>query len=198
MSRLLTALLAVYATFALSGVSLAEDQSTRTEPRQEQNQDVRAGQATVETDSQGEQATAANDQDEQAATDADDQDTVVIIVPDDQDEEVAAGTDEQDEQAATDTDDQDTVVIIVPDDQAEETSVEADAGAPASQGDQQIAQEQEAQPTQKNGKADGVDDNQDTAAPQPDYSAELKKCDWMQGKRRTRCIEATSKKFGEM
>jgi hypothetical protein len=56
----------------------------------------------------------------------------------------------------------------------------------------------EAKPDQNNGKADGAEDTQNTAIPQPDYSAELKKCDWAQGKRRTQCIEATKKKFGEM
>jgi len=39
---------------------------------------------------------------------------------------------------------------------------------------------------------------QNTAIPPPDYSAEPKKCDWAQGKRRTQWIEATKNKFGEI
>ena len=199
MSRLLTILLAGCATLALSCVGLAEDQSTRTESQQDQIQDDHAGQATVERDSQGEQAAAdSDDQDEQAAVDADDEVTVVIVVPENQYEDVAAGTGDQDEQAATDTDDQDVVVIGVPEDRDEQVSVETEVGAPASQDERQTAQEQKSQSSQTNSKADGVEDTQDAAIPQPDYSAELKKCEWVQGKRRTHCIEATKKQFGEM
>ena len=199
MSRLLTILLAGCATLAISGAGFAEDQSTRTEPRQEQNQDDQAGQATDETDGQGQQATSdPNDQDEQAATDAGDEDTVFIIVPDDQTEEAAVDTDDQDEQAATDIEDQDIIVIVVPEDQDEQVSVETNAGGPAPQDERQTAQAQQSQPSKINSKADGAENTQDAAIPQPDYSAELKKCDWAQGKRRTHCIEATKKKFGEM
>ncbi len=185
MSRLLTVLLACCTTLALSGVSLAEDQSSRSEPPQEQNQEDQAGQATGETDIQGQQAiTDSNDQDEQAA--ADDEETVVIIVPDD-----------QDEHAANDADAQDVVVIVVPEDQDEQASVTSEIVDPAVQGGRQTAQERNSQPTQINGK-DGAEEIQDAVISAPDYSAELKKCDWAKGKRRTHCIEATKKQFGEM
>ena len=204
MSRLLATLVAGYAALALSGAGLAEDRSTRTELQQEQNQDDHAGPVAVETDSQGDQATAdADDQHEQAAIDADDEDTVVIVVTDDQNEETAAAADDQnaadqDEQAATDADEDVTVVIVVPEDQDQAASVETHAAAPASQEDQRTAQEQSSQSTRNDSSANAAGVAQDAAIAPPDYSAELKKCDWAQGKRRTHCIEATKKKFGQM
>jgi hypothetical protein len=202
MSRLLATLVAGYATIALSGAALAEDQTTRTEPPQEQNQADHTGPATVEMDGQDEQATAdSDDQDEQAEINSDDEGIAVIVFPDEQDDEVVAGSGDQGEQAATDTDDQDVVVIVVPEDQDEQASMDTDTGARGAQEDQQTAQAQESQPTQNNsnnGNADGVEDTQNTAIPQPEYSAELRKCDWAQGKRRAHCIEATKKKFGDM
>ncbi len=188
MSRLLATILAGYATVALSGAALAEDQSSRTEPQQEQNQADHAGPATVEMDSQ----------DEQAAIDSDDEGMVVIVLPDEQDDEVAAGSGDLDEQAATDTDDQDVVVIVVPEDQDEQASMDTDTGAPGPQEDQRTSQVQGPQPTRNNSNADGIEDAQNAAIPQPDYSTELKKCDWAQGIRRKHCIEATKKQFGEM
>ena len=135
MSKLLSSLLAGCATLALSGASLAEDRSTRTEPAQEQNQSDDAGPANAEADSQGEQEVGSADQVEQAATDGEQANVILIVVPNDQDDEVSAELDDQDDDAAIDSDDPDVVGIIVPDDPDGNAPVETDTSAPAAQGD---------------------------------------------------------------